>query len=229
MVHMKNRQIIFCDSYIPIFEINILTYYNQSYILRTAYTRNRCTNRSLFSKKGEVHTMKKLFVLVLVLTIAATSSAYAFDFGGVLGGLTSIFSAEDDVTYGVGEKATADGIVATLINVSESKGNSGNKPESGNVYLICEFKVENTTDESVAISSILCFNASFDGTTYELSFEALSVGMMSGKIQMDRVIEPGEKVTGIVGYEVPKNWKNLKVKFTPSVWGGESLTFVANR
>jgi hypothetical protein len=62
--------------------------------------------------------MKRLFTILLVVIILSSGTAYATDSGDTLGGLTSKLSAEDDVTYGVGETATIDGVSATLIEVS---------------------------------------------------------------------------------------------------------------
>ncbi len=169
--------------------------------------------------------MKKVLILVLLFVLVVNSPAHAFDLGFSFGGTTSIISVSDDIEYRVGEKAIVDGIAATLVDISESKGDMYTKPRKGFVYLICEFKIENTTEEGVFISSMLCFNASCDNETFSISFEALSTAMMTGKIQMDRYVEAGEKANGVVGYEVPKDWKHLMIKFTPKVWGSESAIF----
>lgn len=144
-------------------------------------------------------------------------------------GITSIFSSDNEVTYGVGETATTDNISAILINVMESKGNSYNKPKNGNVFVICEFSIQNSTPELLGLSSILCFSAFFNDTAYEISLDALSVSTMLGKFQLDGFVEPGEKRIGVVAYEVLKDWEKLKIQFSPFVWSGDRLTFVANR
>lgn len=173
--------------------------------------------------------MKRLIAFFLVVIVLSIGSTNAKAFGDIFGGLTSLFSAEDDVTYGVGEKAATDDVSATLINVMESSGNKNNKPAKGNVFLLCEFKIENKTSEPLIVSTIMCFSASCDDTTRELSMDALAVAMMSSKYQLDRGIEPGDKATGVVGYEVPKDWKSLKVAYSPSIMSGDKLTFVVNR
>ena len=174
--------------------------------------------------------MKRLMAMILVIIAVTSATAYALDFGDVFGGMTTIFSSDnDEVTYGVGEKGVVDDVTATLVKVSESKGNKGYKPADGNVYLICEFKVENNNTEDLFLSTMICFNTSCDDTTYQLSVEALAISALSGVFQMDQMVETGKKVNGVVGYEVPKGWKELKIRFTPQGWGGDSMTFVASR
>lgn len=174
--------------------------------------------------------MKRLAALIMAILILSSSSAYAFGFEDLLGGLSTIFGSDEDIpTYEVGEKGTVEGITATLVKVSESKGNKTYTPAKGHVYLICEFKIENGTVEDLILSSALCFNATLDDTTYQLSIEALAISMLAGTYQLDQVVEAGKRINGVVGYEVPIGWKELRIKFTPDGWGGDSIAFVANR
>ena len=32
---------------------------------------------------------------------------------------------------------------------------------------------------------------------------------------------------GVVGYEIPADWAKLELVFTPDVWSGKTITFVA--
>lgn len=43
------------------------------------------------------------------------------------------------------------------------------------------------------------------------------------------VIAAGKKMTGIVGYEVPKDWKEIEIRFTPDFWSGNEITFIADK
>jgi hypothetical protein len=102
--------------------------------------------------------MKRLFTILLVVIILSSGTAYATDSGDTLGGLTSKLSAEDDVTYGVGETATIDGVSATLIEVSGSGGLS-KKPAEGNHYSVLEFTIENNTAKPLVINPSTSFSA----------------------------------------------------------------------
>lgn len=174
--------------------------------------------------------MKKLLSVLLafvcMFTFAAPASA--MDFDDFLGGLTSIFKAEEK-TYGVGETVEVDDVSIELINVMESKGNSTYTPAQGNEYLLFEFEIENLSNEEVVISTILCFNAWCDDVSTSISLDALSLGALSGKYQLDRVVAPGEKATGIVGYEVSQDWKEMKIQFSKEFYFGETVTFAVER
>lgn len=166
--------------------------------------------------------MKKWLAMVLVAVMLVPSSGLASGLDW-LGGLTSLFSAEGK-EYKLGETAEVDGLEIVLTNVMESKGNSSNKPGKGNVFLLLEFKMKNTTKETAFISSLMCFSMFCDGRSTDLSTSALAVGMMNGKYQWDRAINAGKTETGIVAYEVPADWKEVKVTCTPELFG-EGATF----
>lgn len=170
--------------------------------------------------------MKKMMALLLVFMALIPTRAFAFD---ILGGLTTIFSSDEEISFGIGEKGTVDGVSATLVKVSESKGSKAYKPEDGAVYLICEFKVENETADDVFLSTLICFATTCDEASYQISIEAMAISALAGVFQLDQVVEAGKKVTGVIGYEVPVGWKNLKVRFTPQGWGGDSISFEAKR
>lgn len=53
--------------------------------------------------------------------------------------------------------------------------------------------------------------------------------MFSGKYQLDTPVEVGEKVNGVVGYEVPEAWKKMQIRFTPEIYSGDRLVFAASK
>lgn len=73
----------------------------------------------------------------------------------------------------------------------------------------------------------MCFTAWVDDTSYTISLEALATGALSSKYQLDCVIDPGKSVTGIVGYEVPKDWKEAKIEFTKEAIFGEKTVLLS--
>ena len=169
--------------------------------------------------------MKKVVALLMIAALFLTGCAYADGFGSLFGGLTSIFGSEDETTYAVGDTDEQESASVKLLDVYESKGKGENAPADGNVYLICEFEFKNNTSEDLTVSSLLCFSTFCDGTSCTLSLESLATSMMSGKFQADTVIEPGKKQTGVVGYEVPDDWKELKITYTPDLLSSDSATF----
>lgn len=173
--------------------------------------------------------MKRTVAIILSLVLLFSTNAYAMDLGDLFGGLTSLFSSKDEVTYGVGEVVEHDGISIKLINVMQSKGNSYYKPTKGKEFLIFEFSVVNRSKEDLALSTMLCFSMWCDDVNYTISLDALATAMLSGKYQLDRVVEPGDSVTGVVGYEVPSDWKEAKVQYTKEAVLGKTITFVVKR
>lgn len=47
------------------------------------------------------------------------------------------------------------------------------------------------------------------------------------KNQLDGTIAVGKKMKGVIGYEVPINWHELEIAFTPDVWNGQEIIFIA--
>lgn len=168
--------------------------------------------------------MKRIVALFLLFAMFV-STAYAEGLGAWLGGLSSLFSSDDEVTYGVGETVEIDGLTMKLINVMTSKGNSYYTPASGKEYVILEFEILNNTKEEIALSTLMNFTFWCDDTNYIIDLNALATAMLSGKYQLDRVVEAGQRATGVIGYEIPTNWEVLKVDFKKEIPFGDSVIF----
>lgn len=129
--------------------------------------------------------------------------------------------------YGKGETAEIDKIKVTLVNVTENNGGEYLKPKSGNVFLVYEFLIENGTDDELAVSSMMSFDAYVDDTTTSISISAMT--SVTGKSQLDGSVAPGKKMSGVVGYEVPSTWKTSEVYFKPNVLKNDKLVFQYNK
>ncbi len=132
---------------------------------------------------------------------------------------------EEKTEFHVGETAELKGVKATLVNVTESDGSDFNTPTEGNVFVICEFEIENNSDSEINISSAMSFNAYCDDYTCTFSLGALLE--KGDKNQLDGTVAPGKKFNGIIGYEVPSDWGELEIAFTPNVWSGKDIVFIA--
>ena len=127
--------------------------------------------------------------------------------------------------FSVGDKVELNNIIVTLVGVKENKGSTYNKPESGKIYVLCEFEIENNSSKEITVSSIMSFEAYCDD--YSIT-ESLGALMEKGsKNQLDGSIDAGKKMNGIIGYEVPKDWKELEIQFTPDFWSGKEIVFKA--
>lgn len=133
---------------------------------------------------------------------------------------------KEDVFY-VGETAVLKGVSVTLLSVTESTGSDYNKPTDGNVFVLCEFEIANDSDTEINVSSMMSFEAYCDDYTCTFSLGAL---MEKGnKNQLDGTVASGKKFNGVIGYEVPTDWKELEVRFTPDFWSGREIIFVASK
>lgn len=126
--------------------------------------------------------------------------------------------------YAVGEVGSLKNVEVTLVSVTESEGGDLFAPEEGNVFVICEFDIANQSKEELSVSSILSFDAYCDD--YACSY-SLSAQMASDKSQLDGAVAAGKKMNGVIGYEVPSDWKELEIHFSPNVWSGKDLVFIA--
>ena len=127
---------------------------------------------------------------------------------------------------GIGERLEENGVAVTLTNVLEiSKGTYYN-PKEGNVFILCEFVIENNTSKEIAVSSMLSFSFYYDGFSAPISLEALTAKGSAN--QLDGTIAAGKKFKGVVGYEIPKDWEELEVSFRPDVWYSSSFDYKIN-
>jgi hypothetical protein len=58
---------------------------------------------------------------------------------------------------------------------------------------------------------------------------SISATIATDKTQLDGAVAAGKKMTGVVGYEVPKDWEEIEIRFTPDFWSGNEIEFIANK
>lgn len=133
----------------------------------------------------------------------------------------------DSNVFCVGEAAEMNNIIVSLNDVTESYGSDYNKPSDGNVFVICEFEITNNSDKEISVSSMLSFEAYCDDYLCNYSLSALLE--KENKNQLDGTVAAGKKFNGVVGYEVPSDWKNMEIHFTPDFWSNKDFIFVAEK
>lgn len=134
---------------------------------------------------------------------------------------------QDDVIFAVGETAQLNNINVTLLNVSETEGGEFNKPSEGKVFVLAEFEIENNSDKEISVSSVISFEAYSDGYSTNQSLSALLE--KGDKNQLDGTIAAGKKMKGVIGYELPKDWSELEIHFTPYFWSNKKIIFKATK
>lgn len=132
----------------------------------------------------------------------------------------------EKTTFGVGEQVSLNDVIVTLNGVTESNGSQFNKPSDGNVFILCEFTIENNSDRDLSISSIMCFEAYVDGYSTSMSLSAM---IESDKNQLDGAVAAKRKMNGAIGYETAADWGEIEIRFTPDFWSGKDITFIYSK
>jgi hypothetical protein len=125
--------------------------------------------------------------------------------------------------FKLGETVETSKIKATITEMTKPKGDEFNKPEDGNEFVLLKMTIENISeDQELTISSMLSFNAYIDDSALNESFTA----HLESDNTMDGTIAPGKKLTGTLGYEVPKDWKEIEIHFEPEVWDDVKIKWI---
>ncbi len=134
---------------------------------------------------------------------------------------------EEKDTFGIGEVAEMNDIQVTMVNYTESEGSEYNKPSDGNEFVLVEFEIANNSDSEMTVSSMASFEAYADD--YALNYSLNAAVDNQDANQLDGTIAAGKKMNGVIGYEVPKDWKNLEIHFTDNVWSSNKFKFEITR
>lgn len=138
-------------------------------------------------------------------------------------------SKEEKTEFSVGETAEQKGIQITFVSATESAGSEYVKPDDGNVYLICEFDIANSSEKDINISSIACFEAYCDDYSLNQDIMGLQAPEASGKGQLDGSIAAGKKMNGVIAYQVPQSWSKMEISVSPDFWSSRDIKFVINK
>lgn len=177
--------------------------------------------------KARVPVFAIIAVVVILIIIVAASGGN--DTPTLVDGTTPSQESVESKTpeaFKVGETAELNDIQVCLVNVSESTGSDFNKPSDGNVFVICEFEIANNSTAELNVSSMMSFEAYCDGYACNYSLGALME--KENKNQLDGTVAAGKKLNGVIGYEVPADWKELEVHFTPDVISSKEFVFIAS-
>lgn len=131
---------------------------------------------------------------------------------------------KDADSFTVGTSAEYKDVIVTLTEVTESKGSEFNTPEDGKVYVLANFTFENNSDKDLSISSMLSFDTYVDGFSTTISLGAIIE--KGSNEQLDGTIAPGKKMKGIVGYEVPSDYKELEINVKLDLLSSKDIKFV---
>lgn len=196
-----------------------------------AKSAKTCPNCGAKNKKLHPLLIVLVVFCVLVVIIAASGSSdepKKVENAGTNKVESSVENKEEanNNEFHVGDTAELKDVLVTLVDVSESNGSQFNTPTDGNVFVICEFEITNNSNQEIAVSSMMSFDAYCDD--YACTYSLGAMLEKDNKNQLDGTVAAGKKLNGVVGYEVPTDWKELEVRFTPDFWSGKDIVFVAN-
>lgn len=123
-------------------------------------------------------------------------------------------------TFNIGERVEMGELVITVNSVNDSQGGEFLKPAAGHIYKIVDCTIENLSDESQVISSVLMFKlADSEGYNYNVTITD------SSKPSLDGELGPGRKMRGEIAFEVPADATGLELIFEPDILGSGQAIF----
>ena len=116
----------------------------------------------------------------------------------------------------VGERAESAGLALTVSKVERKKDlDVISKAKAGNVFVVTDVLIESTAKDKAPYNPLYFKVKSADGYEYNAAITGLSNQLKSGDLAT------GDKVRGIVAFEVPEGAKGLVVSYEPLViFGG---------
>lgn len=166
-----------------------------------------------------------LFLCVLLAVGVALSAAGCGGDGAADSSSGTVSLPEG--AHAKGETVEELGTVAVLKQYIEKAGSGDAKPAEGNVYLLLEFRIDNTTDSDMPVSTLLSFTGEVDGQTVKPSTQALRD--RDAHSTLDGTIPAGGGIVGVVGFEVPKDWKLFQVHFYPQATKPDAISFAVQK
>ncbi|WP_213997178.1 MULTISPECIES: DUF4352 domain-containing protein [Tepidanaerobacter] len=116
--------------------------------------------------------------------------------------------------FKVGEIAELNGVKAIITSIEKPAGDEFNKPDEGKEFVLVNMTIENDSKNDISVSSILSFNAYVDDSA--INEDLMAQSAKKGTTTMDGTISPGKKLSGCLGYQLPKGWKVLEIEFKPN-------------
>lgn len=166
-----------------------------------------------------------LIVIAVFIAIGIIGAALGGDSPEKVGDTGTNQTTPQQTEFAVGDVVSLKDIEVTFVSCTESSGEGYYTPDSGNVFLFCEFAIENKSSKDISVSSIMSFEAYVDDYSTNMSMTGT---LAADKGQMDGTVAAGKKMSGVIGYEVPADWKTIEIRFTPDFWSGNDITFIAN-
>ena len=168
--------------------------------------------------------MKKILTILFSLCIVISVTACDIDGNSPqketnINSTSNVVSQEvEDENFGLNDAAIFKNLKVTATKLEESNGKDYFYAENGKVFVGVNFEIENISNETQSISSLLLFDAYVDDIKCEYS---VSANIAFGDGTLDGEISPGKKLVGWYAVEVPQEWKQLELE-VKSDWLSDS-------
>ena len=136
-------------------------------------------------------------------------------------------SQPEQTVFTVGDTVELNGVKTTLLSAEEYPGKQYMMPTDGNVFLVCQFEIENDSSAEINVSSMVSFNAYCDD--YSVSLSVTGEMLEDSWKSLDGTVAPGKKINGAIAYEIPQDWQKMEISYTPSFWSGHDVQFEINK
>ena len=136
-------------------------------------------------------------------------------------------SQPEQPVFTVGDAVELNGVKTTLLSAEEYPGKQYMMPTDGNVFLVCQFEIENDSSAEITVSSMVSFNAYCDD--YSVNLSVTGEMLEDSWKTLDGTVAPGKKINGVIAYEIPQDWQKMEISYTPSYWSGHDVQFEINK
>lgn len=133
----------------------------------------------------------------------------------------------EQTVFTVGDAVELNGVKTTLLSAEEYPGKQYMMPTDGNVFLVCQFEIENDSSAEITVSSMVSFNSYCDD--YSVSLSVTGEMLEDSWKTLDGTVAPGKKINGVIAYEIPQDWQKMEISYTPSYWSGHDVQFEINK
>lgn len=133
----------------------------------------------------------------------------------------------EQTVFTVGDAVELNGVKTTLLSAEEYPGKQYMMPTDGNVFLVCQFEIENDSSAEINVSSMVSFNAYCDD--YSVNLSVTGEMLEDSWKTLDGTVAPGKKINGVIAYEIPQDWQKMEISYTPSFWSGHDVQFEINK
>ena len=162
--------------------------------------------------------MRKILAVALLLSLLIIFSACESVTPAKVDTSATTASTAKNQVFAIGDTIQAGDHIFTVNSVREDKGSEFIKPKDGNIYYIIDVTVDNKTDKSINVSSIMMFKL-FDSEGYNYN---ITIGPET-KGSVDGEIAAGRKLRGELIFEIPAASKGLELEIDPTWGSGKAI------